>query len=293
MTLDLRALALGLSFVFLWSSAFTSATIIVTYAPPFATLALRFAISGLLALAIGWAMGQRFTLDRSTIKAIIGFGILQNIVYLGFNFVAMQSIEASVAVIVASTLPLLVALASWIIFRERLRPLAVIGLVLGIAGVVLIMVPRVQAGIDPIGVMLCVVGVLALTGATLLVRGASSSGNVMMVVGLQMLVGGAGLLVLSVFVETWEVSFTWLLVAAFTYTTLFPGLLATIIWFQLIARVGATRAATFHFLNPFIGVAIAALVLGEVLVLRDLVGVLIIMVGIYAVQSARASAPRS
>ncbi|MEM9268730.1 MAG: DMT family transporter, partial [Pseudomonadota bacterium] len=149
MTLDLRALALGLSFVFLWSSAFTSATIIVTYAPPFATLALRFAISGLLALAIGWAMGQRFTLDRSTIKAIIGFGILQNIVYLGFNFVAMQSIEASVAVIVASTLPLLVALASWVIFRERLRPLAVIGLILGIAGVVLIMVPRVQAGIDP------------------------------------------------------------------------------------------------------------------------------------------------
>ncbi|MEM9267877.1 MAG: DMT family transporter, partial [Pseudomonadota bacterium] len=245
-----------------------------------------------LALAIGWAMGQRFTLDRSTIKAIIGFGILQNIVYLGFNFVAMQSIEASVAVIVASTLPLLVALASWVIFRERLRPLAVIGLILGIAGVVLIMVPRVQAGIDPIGVMLCVVGVLALTGATLLVRGASSSGNVMMVVGLQMLVGGAGLLVLSVFVETWEVSFTWQLVAAFTYTTLFPGLLATIIWFQLIARVGATRAATFHFLNPFIGVSIAALVLGEVLVLRDLVGVVIIMVGIYAVQSARASAPR-
>ncbi|MEM6465359.1 MAG: DMT family transporter [Pseudomonadota bacterium] len=292
MTLDLRALALGLSFVFLWSSAFTSATIIVTYAPPFATLALRFAISGLLALAIGWAMGQRFTLDRSTIKAIIGFGILQNIVYLGFNFVAMQSIEASVAVIVASTLPLLVALASWVIFRERLRPLAVIGLILGIAGVVLIMVPRVQAGIDPVGVMLCVVGVLALTGATLLVRGASSSGNVMMVVGLQMLVGGAGLLVLSVFVETWEVSFTWQLVAAFTYTTLFPGLLATIIWFQLIARVGATRAATFHFLNPFIGVSIAALVLGEVLVLRDLVGVVIIMVGIYAVQSARASAPR-
>ncbi|MEO1549035.1 MAG: DMT family transporter [Pseudomonadota bacterium] len=288
MTLDLRALILGLSFVIFWSSAFTSATIIVQYAPPFVALALRFAISGGVALAIGYALGQRLSLDRSTLRAVVAFGILQNVIYLGFNFVAMQSIEASVAVIIASTLPMLVALASWLFFSERLHPIAAFGLVLGLVGVVLIMLPRVQAGIDPIGVLLCFVGVLALTGATLLVRGASSSGNVLMVVGLQMLVGGLGLFVLSLWFETWEVTFTWQLLAAFAYTTIFPGLVATVIWFQLIARVGATRAATFHFLNPFIGVTIAAIVLGEVLVLRDIIGVLIIMAGIYAVQSARA-----
>ena len=75
--------------------------------------------------------------------------------------------------------------------------------------------------------------------------------------------------------------------AAMAYTTLAPGLLATWIWFALVARIGAVRAATFHFLNPFFGVAIAAVLLGETLGLMDLVGVAIIMVGILAVQLSK------
>ena len=59
------------------------------------------------------------------------------------------------------------------------------------------------------------------------------------------------------------------------------------IWFVLVRRIGATRAAAFHFLNPFLGVAIAAAVLGERVSGRDLVGVAIIMGGILAVQLAR------
>jgi drug/metabolite transporter (DMT)-like permease len=59
------------------------------------------------------------------------------------------------------------------------------------------------------------------------------------------------------------------------------------IWFVLVGRIGATRAATFHFLNPFFGVATAALILGEPVTLRDVVGVAIIMAGILAVQLAR------
>jgi drug/metabolite transporter (DMT)-like permease len=64
------------------------------------------------------------------------------------------------------------------------------------------------------------------------------------------------------------------------------------IWFVLVRRIGATRAATFHFLNPFIGVTIAALVLGEQVTARDLVGVAIIMAGILAVQLGRMPAGR-
>ena len=59
--------------------------------------------------------------------------------------------------------------------------------------------------------------------------------------------------------ETVEIAWSWTLVAAFAYTTLVPGLAATLVWFWLVNRIGATKAATFHFLNPFFGVLIAAL----------------------------------
>ena len=49
------------------------------------------------------------------------------------------------------------------------------------------------------------------------------------------------------------------------------------------------RAATFHFLNPFLGVAIAAIMLGEALTVYDVIGVAIATLGILAVQISRIS----
>ena len=284
--MDVKAILMGCAFAVMWSSAFTSAKVAVAYAPPFAMLSLRFLISGLLAILIAWALGQTARLTRAQWRAVIGFGVLQNVVYLGGNFYAAQTVDASLAVIVASLLPLLVAGAN-AVSGERLGLVATLGLFAGLAGVLTIMASRLDGGADPVGVAIIVISVLALTLATLLVRGASSGNNVIMVVGLQMLVGSAVLLPISLATEVHVVEWRWELFAAFSYTTLVPGLLATITWFNLVGRIGATRAATFHFLNPFLGVAIASVILGEALGLRDYLGVAVIMAGILAVQLSR------
>lgn len=285
--MDFRALFMGLAFAAMWSSAFTSARIIVAAAPPLSSLSLRFLISGLLAIAIARMLGQSFRLTRAQWKATIIFGICQNALYLGLNFVAMQWIEASLASIIASTMPLLVAFAGWTIFSEKLSPIGILGLGAGLVGVVLIMGARMQGGADILGVALCIVGAIALTTATLALRGAMSGGNLLMVVGLQMLVGSAALFVPAVALETLVVDWSWPLVLAFAYTTLIPGLAATLVWFMLVDRIGSVKASTFHFLNPFFGVAIAALILSESLGLTDVIGVVIIMFGILAVQISK------
>lgn len=286
--MDLRALGMGLAFALMWSSAFTSARIIVAAAPPLTALSLRFLLSGLIAVGIAWALGQTWRLTRAQARATMIFGLCQNALYLGLNFVAMQTVEASLAAIIASTMPLLVAAAGWAFLGERLRPLALAGLAAGVAGVVLIMGARIGGGADPYGIALCLAGVVALTVATLSVRGATAAGgNLLMIVGLQMLVGAVLLAGVGLATEPLVVDMSWQLVAAFAYTTLVPGLAATFVWFLLVDRIGATRAATFHFLNPVFGVAIAAALLGEALGPRDLLGVAIVTAGILAVQMAR------
>jgi drug/metabolite transporter (DMT)-like permease len=285
--MDFRAIGMGLAFAFMWSSAFTSARIIVLDAPPVTALAIRFLISGLLAIGIARALGQSWHLTKAQRKSTLIFGICQNAIYLGAYFVAMRTVEASLAAIIASTMPLLVALLGWIVFGDKVRPLGLAGLVAGLVGVAIIMGTRLGDGTDPYGVALCLIGVAALAIATLTVRGASSGGNVLMIVGLQMLVGSAALAVVAVLTESWEVNWTWRLIAAFSYTTLVPGLVATWVWFTLVNRIGAVRAATFHFLNPFFGVAIASALLGEALGPLDLLGVVIIAAGILAVQISK------
>jgi len=285
--MDIRAILAGLAFALIWSSAFTSARIIVADAPPILSLSLRFLISGFIGIALARFLGQTWRLTPGQWRATIVFGLCQNALYLGLNFVAMQTVEASLASIIASTMPLAVGLAGWVIFRERLSALGVLGLCAGAGGVALIMGARMQAGADFYGIALCFIAVASLTVATLMVRGASSGGNLLMIVGLQMLVGAGFLVIPGLMFDQPVVTWSVKLVLAFSYTVLMPGLVATFIWFWLVQRIGAVKAATFHFLNPFFGVMIAAVLLGETLSVWDIVGVVIIMVGILSVQMAR------
>ncbi len=285
--MDIRAILMGLAFVFMWSSAFTSARMIVADAPPLTALAIRFLVSGLIGIAIARALGQSWRLSSAQRRSVVLFGVCQNALYLGLNFVAMRNVEASLASIIASTMPLLVAFLGWAVFRDRIRPLGLAGLAAGVAGVAVIMGARMEGGVDLQGVALCGIGALALAVATLTVRSATSGGNLLMVVGMQMLVGSAILGVAAFALETWHVNWTPRLGLAFAYTTLVPGLLATWLWFRLVGRIGAVRAATFHFLNPFFGVATAAVLLGERLRTADFIGVAVIMAGILAVQMSK------
>ena len=116
--MDIRAIGMGLAFAFMWSSAFTSARIIVADASPLWALALRFLISGAIAVGIASALGETWRLTRAQWGLTVVFGICQNALYLGMNFVAMQTVEASLASIIASILPLLVALA-FLMYADR------------------------------------------------------------------------------------------------------------------------------------------------------------------------------
>lgn len=285
--MDVRAIFAGLVFALIWSSAFTSARFIVADAPPMLALSLRFMISGLIGVGIARLIGQSWKLTPNQWKATIVFGICQNALYLGLNFVAMQSIEASLASIIASVMPLAVGFSGWLIFGERLSRLGILGLFVGVFGVALIMGVRLQSGADLLGIILCIIAVISLTIATMTMRGASSGGNLLMIVGLQMLVGSVLLVVPGLLFEKPTVVLSSNLIIAFAYTVFMPGLVATFIWFWLVGRIGAVKAATFHFLNPFFGVTIAVIFLGESLRFSDIVGVIVIMAGILSVQLAR------
>ena len=282
-----KALFLGLMFSLLWSSAFTAARIIVSYAPPLGALSLRFFISGILALLIAKWLRQNFKLTKKQLQATIIFGICQNTIYLGLNFISMQWIDASIAAIIASSMPLLVALLGWFFLGQRLSFVGILGLGVGFVGVILVMGFRMSTGINELGLIYCILGALALSIATLAVRNTNSEGNLLVIVGYQMLIGGVSLSIFSFIFETYIIDLNMKLLLAFIYTTLAAGLIATVVWFWLVNEIGAVKAATFHFLNPFFGVSIAALILGESLSVSDYFGVLIVTIGILLVQTSK------
>lgn len=286
--MDLKSVLMGLAFAAIWASAFTATRIVVVEMPPLFALVVRFAISAVIALGLARAMGQSLRLTRDEARTVVIFGLCQNALYLGLNWMAMQRVEASAAAIIASMMPLLVAFFGWAAGREPLRPQAAIGLLLGVTGVVVIMSVRLRHGLDLVGVAMCLVAVVALTVATLVVRGTGGGSNLMAIVGWQMAVGAVALALPSLLLEWGEpVRWTPRLVGALAFSIFIPGILATFIWFRLVTRIGAVRAAAFHFLSPPLGVTIAALALGERFGWSDVIGSLIVAAGILMVQLAR------
>ena len=75
--MDIKAIFLGLAFAFMWSSAFTSGSIIVSSAPPLTSLAIRFLISGLIGVLLAKWLGQNWNLTRNQWVATFIFGIFQ------------------------------------------------------------------------------------------------------------------------------------------------------------------------------------------------------------------------
>ena len=105
--MDMRTILMGVGFAFMWASAFTTTRIIVLAAPPLTALVIRFAISAVIAIALARALGQRMRFSAREWRALVIFGLCQNALYLGLNWVGMQTVEASAAAIIASMMPLL------------------------------------------------------------------------------------------------------------------------------------------------------------------------------------------
>ena len=286
--MELKSVTMGLGFVILWSSAFSSAKIIVQYSPPLLILAVRFFLTGSLGLLLANLFCKKISLTKKEWYSLVAFGLCQNTVYLGCNFIAMGSIDAFLAVIIASMLPILVAIFSWVTKVEKIGFIGLVGMLFGVFGCLIILKDKAMVPSNLYGMVFCLIGTTALAIATLLVKNTISKKNqILRIVSIQMLVGGLPLIFLSLIFETWEITFSTSFIIAFFYTCFFPGLLATIIWFSLVRKEGAIRASAFHFLNPPMGVLIASLVLAESIQPLDIFGIAILMIAIYLIYKSQ------
>ena len=284
---------MGLTFILFWSSAFTSAKILVSNSPPLLVLGIRFLFTGTIGILINNIFFNKIKLNRNNWKFILLFGICQNTLYLGLNFLAMDKIDAYLAVIilVASLLPIFVAIISFFLRIDKLHFLSVIGIIVGFLGCSIILAPKITVNLNFYGLSLCLIAVIALAMATLIIKdGFSYKEQLLPFVSIQMIVGGLPLLLLSFLFEEWAINFSNSFIIAFIYTCFFPGLIATMIWFNLVKRIGVIMASSFHFLTPPTGVIIAYIVLNERININDIIGIIFITIALTIIHQAKKKA---
>ena len=288
-----RALGVAgaLFYIFLWASAFVPSKVGVLGTSPLWFLVVRFAVSGLCALAVARALGARLPRTRRDWAAVAVLGILGNAVYLGCTYVALRHLASGVGAIVASTNPLTLALVAPWLLHEPLTRNKIAGMLLGFGGVVWIMIVRTGSGsADPADVAIAFVGVLGSVASTIVFKRWCAALDLRAVNALQLFAAGIVLLPLAILFEGRpHAVWSWQLIASFWYVVLVMSLGASLLWFWLLTHGEASRVTAYYFLTPVFGLALAALLLREPVGVRDLGGLVAIALGISVVQ--RSSPP--
>jgi drug/metabolite transporter (DMT)-like permease len=255
---------------FLWGASFLAIREVVSVTPPFFAAAFRFASAGLILYAYSCWRG----IPQPTKQQWISTAILGMVMFAGDYgclFWAEKEVPSGLAAVIAATIPVWVLLAELLVVRSR-RPSAIslAGIVLGIAGVVLLTVP---AGLHnarfSISALVLLVGCFFWAGGTVASRHLDLPPQISMSAGLQMVWGGSFLFVLSA--VTGELgtlpalAHQWngRLAFAMAYLILFASIIAFSAYVWLIARDPATRVASYAYVNPVVALLLGLLLAHE------------------------------
>jgi drug/metabolite transporter (DMT)-like permease len=270
-------------FVLLWSTGFIGARYAMPWAEPFTFLAARFGIAFLILVGIAVAMGA-WRMRRRDVLWSIAAGMLIHGIYLGGVFWAVrQGLGAGLAALIAGMQPLITAVLAAAFLGEDILPRQWAGLAAGFAGVVVVILPKLGAGLDAVTwpmLAAAVLAVAAISAGTVLQKKFGSTTNLVMGTAWQY-VGAAVLMAAgSLALETRTVVLTGELVFAMAWLVLVLSIGAIFLLMILIRDGAMAKVSSLFYLVPAVTAVMAWLLFGESLTPVQVAGMALATFGV-------------
>jgi drug/metabolite transporter (DMT)-like permease len=279
-----------------WGSTYLGIDLAVRTMPPFLMAALRFLIAG--GLLYVWAIRRGDRSDRPTARHwLSAFLIGAPMLAIGNAGVgwAEQTLDTGTASLIIASVPLWLALLDRVFYAQRLARTIVIGLVIGFAGVGLLVAPGGTGGAGSKAGIVLVFSSFAWAVGSLYARRAVLPRRPLVGAGMQMLAGALILTVVGAVagefgrVHPEAISLeSWLGLA---YLVGFGSLLAFSAYMWLLRNAPTSLVGTYAYVNPIVAVLLGTVVLGEPLTWRTLVGGGIILCAVALIVRAPKAAP--
>jgi drug/metabolite transporter (DMT)-like permease len=261
----------------IWGASFLFMRIVAPALGPVVTAELRTLIAG-VALALYFALVGINAEWRRFGRHYVVVGILSSALPFLLWAYAALSLPAGLLSVLNATAPMFGAVCSAVLLRERLSARRVAGLVVGVLGVALLSRPESDAALH----YPAIIGALAACFcyglvATYIKRWASQVPSRSMAAGSQLAAG----ILLTPLIPLWPpmAAPTPLVVASILALGLVCSAIAYLLYFRLIADIGATGALTVTYLIPVFGVLWGVLFLGETVSMSMLAGGVLVILG--------------
>ncbi|MDF2574854.1 MAG: EamA family transporter [Agromyces sp.] len=235
---------------------------------------LRALPAGLLLLAIRRQRPRGAWWWRSIVLGALNMGAFFALVY-----VAAQLLPTSIASTIMATSPIVMMLFAWLLVSERLRVLPLSGAVVGLAGVVLMLVTG-EASVDPWGVAASVAAMCMSSLGYILAKRWGGGVDVLALTSWQLIAGGIMLVPAAIVWEGAPPALDAPALLAFGYISIVATAIGFVAWFTGLRHLDAGTVGLIGLLNPVTGVLLGVLVGGESLSAQQLIGLVLVFLGI-------------
>jgi len=271
-----------------WSLTFIFFKIANRTYPPFTIVFLRLFVSSVLLLIIALFSRHLQKIPRKDLKWFIVIALVNPFLYFIAESIGLTLISASLTGVIIATIPLFVPIGAFMFFRERLTALNIIGFIISFIGVLVVILKTgftFQA--SPLGVLLMFLAVLFAVVYTLLVRRMIHHYNAYTITSYQNILGTFLFLPLVLIFEFNEIStaeHNITSISSILYLAVFGSSLAFILFNYSVKNLGAAKADAFTNIIPVMTAFFAYLILGESISLQMIVGIAIVLTGLFLSQ---------
>ncbi len=275
----------------IWGSTYLAIRFAIETIPPFLMAGFRFLLAGAV---MYWLVRLRGA-SRPTGRQWLWAAVVGALLLLGGNggvVWAEQTVPSGLAALLVATEPLWVVLIDWV-RPSGVRPLRgeVVGLLLGFAGVAVLITPVGLFGatfeVDLVGAAALVFAALAWAAGSVVSRHAPAHESSFVATAMKMLAGGVLLVVAGTLTGEWArlelaaiTPRSWF---ALAYLVVFGALIGFTAYIWLLKNTTLARASTYAYVNPIVAVMLGWMLAAEPLNSRVMVAAGIIVSGVVIV----------
>jgi drug/metabolite transporter (DMT)-like permease len=276
-------------FVFLWSTGFVGAKYIVPYAEPFTFLTIRYVIAAAILIAIAALLKQPLKLTRDQVIASVAVGLLLHVIYIGGVFYAVSlGVSAGISAVIVSIQPVLVSILAVPLLGERIRSVQVVGLVLGVAGIALLLLPKVFQGdyssaISEVGIVICVIALLGTSAGYLVQKKLGSDIPFLTGTGMQYVVSAVVFALLSALTEDQRVEWSPEFFFGLAWIVLMLSIGSIVLLYEMLRAGSASKVSSLYYLVPPVAAIQAYFLFDEVIPPIGILGMALAGLGVVLV----------
>ncbi len=267
----------------LWSTGFVVARYATTDTGPVTFLAVRMALAAALLAAVAVQRAAP-RVERRLVPWVVLAGIGMHVLYLGGVFVAIdRGLPSGVSALIAGLHPVITALASRRVLGERLIRIQWVGVGLGFAGVVAVVVDRLltrSSGVTAMTIGASAISVLGMAGGTLVQRKKCSAMPLLWGTVTQYATAAVVLVVVALSWERIDFRMTGRSLFALLWAVVVLSIAAVLLMLWLLQRRAASQVTSLFFLTPALSAVEGAALFGERLGALALVGLVISLLGV-------------